>query len=268
MQNNQDLKKQVHDYWNVASCGTEFIKKEKFTRDYFQAIEAFRYAIEPEIFSFAQFTRYRGKKVLEVGIGAGTDFIQWLRSGASAYGIDLTQEALDNVQQRCLQEHLSAQELTVGDAEHIAYPDATFDLAYSWGVIHHSPDTQKALTELVRVTKPGGTIKYMIYNRHSLFACYMWLRFALLKGKPFQTISTILAKHQESPGTKAYTFKEAANMFQDLPVTLVHMHAPATAHDLLYYKRKTTQRIAHFFACLGGWTRVGWFLMIELKKND
>lgn len=268
METNHTLKKQVHDYWNVASCGTEFIKKEKFTRDYFDTIEEFRYTIEPEIFSFAQFSRYRGKKVLEVGVGAGTDFIQWLRSGALAHGIDLTQEAVTNVQQRCMQEGLTPQALSVGDAEQIDYPSASFDLAYSWGVIHHSPHTEKALSELIRVTKPGGTIKYMIYNRYSLFSVYMWIRCALLKGKPFKTLRTVLAQHQESPGTKAYTFKEATTMLQNFPVTLVHMEAPATAHDLLYYKGKTTRRLAHFFACLGGWTRVGWFLMIELKKNN
>ena len=173
MQIHKSLKKQVHDYWNTASCGTEFIKKEKFTRDYFNAVEEFRYTIEPEIFSFAQFSRYHGKKVLEVGIGAGTDFIQWLRSGALAYGIDLTQEALDNVHQRCAQEGLIPQELSLGDAENLLYPSASFDLVYSWGVIHHSPHTEKALAELVRVTKPGGTIKYMVYNRRSLFALYM-----------------------------------------------------------------------------------------------
>lgn len=268
MHTNNNLKKQVHDYWNIASCGTEFIAKPKFTRDYFAAIEEFRYTIEPEIFAFAQFSRYHKKQVLEVGVGAGTDFMQWLRSGAYASGIDLTPQAIDHVTQRCMQEGLQAQQLLVADAESLPFAPNSFDLAYSWGVIHHSPNTPQALTELIRVTKPGGTIKCMIYNRYSLFACYIWLRYALLKGKPFQKLSTVLYNHQESPGTKAYSFKEVEQMLATLPVTLVQMSAPATAHDLLYYKTKTIQRIAHLAACIGGWTRVGWFLMIELKKAD
>ena len=69
------LKDQVKTYWNKAACGTEFINQPKFTPAYFQAIEEFRYTIEPEIFSFAQFTRFHGKKILEVGVGASTDFL-------------------------------------------------------------------------------------------------------------------------------------------------------------------------------------------------
>lgn len=267
MHTDTNLKQKVHDYWNVASCGTEFIKKEKFTTDYFTAIEEFRYTIEPEIFGFAQFSRYRGKHVLEVGVGAGTDFMQWLRSGAFASGIDLTSQSIDHVTQRSLQEGLQAQELLVADAEHVPFQTNTFDLAYSWGVIHHSPNTPQAFAELVRVTKPNGTIKCMIYNRYSLFALYIWLRYALFKGKPFQTLSTVLYNHQESPGTKAYTFKEVEKIVATLPVNIIKISAPATAHDLLYYKTKTIQRIAHLAACIGGWTRVGWFLMIELKKK-
>jgi hypothetical protein len=82
MQMEQDqaqLKNNVREYWNHASCGTEFIDSPKFSQAYFEDIENFRYTIEPEIFSFAQFSRFRDKKVLEVGVGAGTDFIQWVR---------------------------------------------------------------------------------------------------------------------------------------------------------------------------------------------
>mgnify|MGYP006288299867 CR=1 FL=1 len=93
----EKLKEEVKQHWNKASCGTEFINEEKFSKNYFDSIENFRYKIEPEIFSFAQFSRFHNKKVLEVGVGAGTDFLQWVRSGAIAYGIDLTNEAIENV---------------------------------------------------------------------------------------------------------------------------------------------------------------------------
>ena len=67
----EHLKQEVYNYWNKASCGTEFVKKEKFSKEYFEEIEQIRYLVEPEIFAFAQFTRFYGKKVLEVGVGAG-----------------------------------------------------------------------------------------------------------------------------------------------------------------------------------------------------
>src|SRR5579859_5201019 len=223
--NNEQLKQEVQSYWDKASCGTEHTKHKKFSLSYFEEIEEFRYRTEPEIFSFAQFTRYNNKKVLEVGVGAGTDFLQWVRAGAVAHGIDLTQEAINNVEKRLQLYGFRAQELKVGDAEHLPYENNVFDLVYSWGVIHHSPDTYQCLQELIRVTKPGGTIKFMIYNRHSLFAVYRWLITALFKGKPFRSLSDVLFYDQESIGTKAYTHKEITKMIASLPVSLITLQA-------------------------------------------
>src|SRR5215813_13114042 len=94
------LKSEVKAFWNRQSCETQYARSEKFTRDYFEQIEQWRYADQPFIHSFAQFTRYHDKRVLEVGFGAGTDFIQWLRAGAVASGIDLTEEAFENLSRR------------------------------------------------------------------------------------------------------------------------------------------------------------------------
>jgi ubiquinone/menaquinone biosynthesis C-methylase UbiE len=261
------LKHEVKKYWNQAACGTEFIKLAKFSKEYFEAIETFRYKIEPEIFGFAQFTRYHGKKVLEVGIGASTDFLQWVRGGAITYGIDLTEEAIAHAQHRLMLYNLVAQDVRVGDAEQIPYESNQFDLVYSWGVIHHSPNTFKALEEIIRVTRPGGNIKLMIYNRNSLFAFYQYLNHALLKGKPFRSFKKVLHHHQESLGTQAFTFKEARQLLSKCPVTIKQMTAPVTKHDLLYYKSPFIRAIAYALACVWGWQRSGWFMMIELEKN-
>ncbi|MBL4587981.1 class I SAM-dependent methyltransferase, partial [Candidatus Babeliales bacterium] len=152
MNNQEQLKKKMFEYWNAASCGTELTDKKKFSKSYFEEIEEIRYKIEPEIHSFAQFTRFYNKKVLEVGVGAGTDFMQWIRAGANAYGIDLTAEAIDNVRHRLQVYELSAEEIRQADAEQLPYENNSFDLVYSWGVIHHSPNTEQCLKEIVRVT--------------------------------------------------------------------------------------------------------------------
>lgn len=267
MNNQELLKKEVFKYWDAASCGTEVTAKKKFSRLYFEEIEEIRYQLEPEIHAFAQFTRFHNKKVLEVGVGAGTDFLQWVRAGAIAYGIDLTDEAIEHVRHRLSLYQLAAQEIIRADAENLPYENDFFDLTYSWGVIHHSPDTELCLKELIRVTKPGGTIKIMIYNRHSLFALYRYLLEGLFKGKPFKSFKKILYNNQESPGTKAYTFKEVKKICASLPVNIKKMTAPPTNHDLLYYKAKPFQWIARCAAFLKGWSTSGWFLMIELQKK-
>lgn len=265
--NPSHLKQEVKKYWNQAACGTEFIDQKKYSKEYFRAIEDFRYSVEPEIFGFAQFSRFYGKKVLEVGVGAGSDFVQWVRAGAEAYGVDLTEEAINHVNHRLSINGLRAAEVKIGDAEALPYENNMFDLVYSWGVIHHSPDTFKSLEQLVRVAKPGGTIKIMIYNRKSLYAFYQYLRHALLRGKPFKTVRNVLYHHQESLGTQAFTFKEAKEMISKLPVKIKSIKAPATNHDLLYQKSWPFKWFAYALACLRGWNSCGWFMMIELEKK-
>src|SRR3954447_1777874 len=145
----EKLKTEVRDFWNQQSCDTQMAAAPKFSKEYFEQIESFRYRDQPFIHGFAQFSRYRGKRVLEVGFGAGTDFIQWLRAGARATGIDLTPEALANLTHRIDAYHLPAPEqILVADAERLPFETDTFDLGYSFGVLHHSPDTEKAMAEL------------------------------------------------------------------------------------------------------------------------
>ena len=230
----EPLKRQVHDFWNEQSCDTQVAKAAKFTQKYFEEIESFRYFDQPFIHSFAQFTRYHRKKVLEVGFGAGTDFIQWLRAGARVSGIDLTEEALENVRQRINMYGLPAPEgLQIGDAENLPFESNSFDLGYSFGVLHHTPDTEKAVRELVRVIRPGGHLKIMLYNRHSIYIVNRWMRFGLLKGRPWRTLRWVLWNTVESAGTKGYTRNELLRLLDMLPLRNVHIHTQVTSADYL-----------------------------------
>ena len=264
--NNELLKIQVRNYWGKKPCGTGITKSRKFSRKYFDEIEAHRYSVEPEIFSFAQFTRFQGCKVLEVGVGAGTDFIQWVRAGACAYGLDLTEEGVEHVKKALEVYGLKAKDIKVADAENIPYPDNLFDLVYSWGVIHHTPNTIKALEEIIRVTRPGGKCKIMVYNRHSLAALYKYLLWGVLKGRPFRSISWLLAHQQESIGTKAFTIAEVKSILFQYPVERVEIQAPVTKHDLFYGQSFLFRIPAYILAYLLGFHRVGWFMTIEFEK--
>src|SRR5258706_4975316 len=172
-----ELKSEVKAFWNSQCCDTQHTVAGKFTREYFEQIERWRYADQPFIHAFAQFSRYHKKKVLEVGFGAGTDFIQWLRAGAVASGIDLTPEALDNLTHRIAVYQLPPPaSIQVADAEKLPFESNRFDLGYSFGVLHHTPNTELALQELVRVVRPGGEVKVMLYNRHSIYAVNQWVK--------------------------------------------------------------------------------------------
>jgi len=134
------LNDEVRSYWEQEACGTPEIvvgKFEKFSREWFEQVENHRYQVEPFIHSVAQFHRYQSKRILEVGVGAGTDHLQWARAGAECYGVDLTDEAIETTQRR-LETYKFHSNLKRINAEVLPFEDNFFDVVYSWGVIHHT----------------------------------------------------------------------------------------------------------------------------------
>jgi len=211
-----NLNGQVRSYWEKEPCGTsETITGDshKGTIEWFERIEQYRYDLEPFIHSIAQFTRHHGKKILEIGVGAGTDHLQWARAGADCYGVDLTDAAID-----ATRTHLSVygfeSNLRRTDAEVLPFPDASFDLVYSWGVIHHSEKPDNIIREIKRVLRPGGSFVGMMYHRYSLNTLKMWVRHALLRGKPWLSFTNVLWNNKESIGTKAYSIAELRDLFR------------------------------------------------------
>lgn len=222
-------KRRVHDFWNDASCG-EKLYLATTDREGFEAQSAQRYALEPYILKFAGFSSTVGKKVLEIGVGLGADHQRFAEAGADLYGIDLTERAIEHTGSR-LQAFGLNSTLAVGDAEHLEFPEQTFDLVYSWGVLHHSPDTPKAVAEVHRVLKCGGGARAMIYHKWSMIGLMLWVRYGLLAGKPWRSLRSIYAGHLESPGTKAYSVAEARRLFAAF--STVHIETVLTHGDLL-----------------------------------
>jgi ubiquinone/menaquinone biosynthesis C-methylase UbiE len=158
-------KQQVHDFWNRASCGEELYLSEQ-DRDGYRTQAQARYALEPYIAGFAGFDDAKGLRVLEIGVGLGADHQRFAEAGADLYGIDLTERAVEHTRRRLAAFDLTSN-LSLGDAEHLDFADNTFDRVYSWGVLHHSPDTPKAIAEVRRVLKSGGQARIMIYHKWS-----------------------------------------------------------------------------------------------------
>jgi SAM-dependent methyltransferase len=207
-----DSKRAVAEYWNAESCGEIYAQGEsERTRYETQAIR--RYALEPYLAPFARFEDGRGRDILEVGVGMGADHLEWAKAGPRRlFGIDLTSRALRHTDARLRAYGLKAS-LLRGDAEKLPYADASFDLVYSWGVLHHTPDTPAAIREVHRVLRAGGTARVMIYHRASVVGYLLWLRHGLLSGRPGRGLDDVYANHLESPGTKAYSVEQARRMF-------------------------------------------------------
>lgn len=222
-------KQLVKDFWEKASCGEDLYLKGFSQVDYNNQA-TYRYTLEPEILDFANFQEFRGKKTLEIGVGLGADHQKLAEAGADLFGIDLTERAINHTQRRLDLLGLKST-LQIGDAENLPFEDNFFDAVYSWGVLHHSPDTSKAIHEAYRVLKPGGSAKIMIYHKNSMVGFMLWMRFGLLRFKPFISWDTLYENFLESPGTKAYTRKEASLLFKDFQI--LNLDTPLNHADLL-----------------------------------
>jgi SAM-dependent methyltransferase len=204
-------KSSVRDFWNAAACG-ETLYLRGITKDDYEEHARIRYALEPEILWFADFARWRGKSVLEIGVGLGADHSRFAAHGAVLTGIDLTERAVAHTRARMETLGFKSR-IEVADAEDLPFADETFDLVYSWGVLHHSPDAARCVHEAYRVLKPGGTAKIMIYHKYSMVGYMLWIRYGLLQLRPFTPLQEIYSRHLESPGTQAYTVAEVRKMF-------------------------------------------------------
>lgn len=235
-------KEQVRAFWEAEACGERYGSEQ----------DRIRYELEPQILALADFASGAGKRVLEVGVGMGADLLRWVDAGADATGVDLTERAVAITRRRLGEAGFDA-DVRVADAERLPFESDSFDIVYSWGVLHHSPSPPTALAEACRVLAPGGRLKLMLYHRRSWVALAAWARFCLLRGRPFATLGDAVA-HVESPGTKAYTTGEVRGM-------LTGMVEVAVRPTLTAWDRKIAPGVARLFG-----ERWGWFLLVEAAK--
>jgi ubiquinone/menaquinone biosynthesis C-methylase UbiE len=155
------------DFWSVNQPGFRFTSAEPGTPEFFRDVERHRYRLEPHIPEIAEFARWAGKDVLEAGCGIGTDAVSFVRADARYTGLDGSATAIDLARARFELEGMDGT-FEQGSITQLPFDDASFDLVYSHGVVHHIPDTARAIAEFHRVLRPGGTALVMVYHRDSL----------------------------------------------------------------------------------------------------
>jgi len=270
--NNDIYKQRAREQWTKNPIGAESTKYPEGTKEFFDEIVKNRYEVyAPWMKDTFKFEQYRGKKVLEVGVGVGTDHLELAKAGAILTGIDITSKSIE-LTKKNLELHGYNSNLLVADAEDLPFENNSFDIVYSFGVLHHVPNTQKAIDEIYRVLKPKGKAVISLYHKNSLFFwMFVFLSDYLIRGKFRKTslkerISAIEYGGEEThPLVQLFTKKQVRKLFKKFTkVKIFTRHTGLLVSRRLMSKILNAKPIRGFFEFLA--RRWGWYLIIEAEK--
>lgn len=247
MQSFQDIPiTRVSDYWNSRPCNIRHSSQPVGTQEYFDEVEARKYFVEPHIPGFANFSLWKGRKVLEIGCGIGTDTINFARHGAQVTAVDLTENSLQVARQRAKVFGLDDQiKFIQANAEHLSdtVPVERYDLIYSFGVIHHTPHPERVLEELRKYVGPESTVKIMVYYRLSWKVLWILMTYGRCQ---FWKLNRLIADYSEAetgcPVTYSYSRTSGRKWLEDhgfqVTDTMVDHIFPYSIPEYVEYRYK------------------------------
>lgn len=265
----------VKDFWDRHPCNLHHSPKRVGTKEYFEEVEARKYYIEPHILRFAEFARWRGKRVLEIGCGIGTDTINFARSGAWVTAVELSEKSLEIAKQRSeiygFQKRI---QFYCGNAEELSafVPVEPYDLIYSFGTIHHTPHPEGVIAQMRHYVRPGSTVKIMVYHRYSWKA--LWILLTYGKGR-FWRLTELITQYSEAqsgcPATYTFTPKQMKNTlvrhgFRIIEMWVDHIFAYRIA-DYVQYRYVKVWYFRRMPAVLFRWLErhFGWHLCVTAQ---
>jgi len=262
-------KQRAREQWSEDPCGAVYAREQEFgTREFFDAVERHRYTeYAPWMPAVMGFSDFAGARLLEVGCGMGTDLLQFARGGAKVTGVDLTPRSIE-ISRQHLEVCGERGDFAITDGESLPFADESFDVVYSNGVLHHTPDTAGAVREVHRVVRPGGQARVMLYHRGSatywgnIILRYGVLHGELLKHSPEDIMSKYVEFNESGgrPLVKVYSRRQARqlfSMFREVKVQVEQM----TRAELFFLGRLVPEKIFQ-----GLRRSIGWNVIITARK--
>jgi ubiquinone/menaquinone biosynthesis C-methylase UbiE len=263
-------KLRAREQWSQDPCGAEYDREHELgTHEFFDEIERHRYSeYAPWMCNTMGFDKFPGAQLLEIGCGMGSDLVQFARGGAHCTGIDLTPRSIEITRHRFALNGLEG-DFMLSDAERLPFESESFDVVYSNGVLHHTPNTAGAIAEVHRVLRPGGIAKIMLYHRNSLNYWFeIILRRGILGGHflqgrgPEEIMSRVIeySEHEARPLVKVYSRKQARELFSSFREVAVEIKQ-LTRSELRFFSSFVSEqvfdRLQH---------RIGWNVVITATK--
>lgn len=238
-------------------------------------MEARKYFVEPHIPAFAEFDRWAGKKVLEIGCGIGTDTIRFARAGAHVTAVDLSDASLAVARERAavyeLDDRITFHQADVERLSEVV-PVEAYDLVYSFGVIHHTPHPAKALEEIRKYMGPDSVLKMMVYHRYSWKVLWILAKYGKLA---FWKLDELIARYSEAQTGCPVTYSYCRRTVRDLLAGFTVQRAVVDhifPYRIAEYKRHEYRKVWYFDVLPSSafrWLekRFGWHLCVEATLN-
>lgn len=250
---------EVKNYWNKKPCNIGHSRKTLFTKEYFDEVEHKKFFVEPHILNFADFPFWNGKSVLEIGCGIGTTGINFVRNGAKYTAVELSDVSMEITKKR-FEIYGYTGSFYTGNAEHLSdfLPKNRYDLIFSFGVIHHSPNPEKIINQIQKYADSTSIVKIMLYSKNS------WKKIMIDEGlDQFESQSNC-------PVAYTYTKEEAKKLLENFEIlnirqTHIFPYKIEEYKNNIYIKQPWFEHMPEkIFNALE--KNLGWHLLITAKK--
>jgi SAM-dependent methyltransferase len=247
---------QVKDYWNTHIHDLDISSSVPGSKEFFADLDQYHFEKLHHLPRLIDFNAYRGKKVLDVGCGAGTDLVRFAKAGALVTGVDLSSSAIALAKQNFAHQGLTA-DLREADGEKLPFDDNAFDFVFAHGVVQYTSSDQALVDECRRVLKPGGTAVFQVYNRVS------WLN-------GLSKVMKVPLEHEDAPVLKRYSAREFRGLltgFRDVRIVEERFPVKSRLHGGWKGTLFNTFFVGTFNALPRAWVRrFGWHLLAFCTK--